>query len=246
MSNRDDLFARHRRQLIARTQRAGGGSAVFNPGTLSPTLWLKKEFTGSPWTNRGSSGVDFSEATNPPTASSGDADFDGSNDHIDQSSGTLDTIFNAGSWTIAILFNADTAASTGAAASLEPDLFCDGGGTYFIISYTSSGVRTGIYTTGQLHTNYVAAATGSWNLYQIKWDGSFVYYRLNGASWTQFDTGGQNLGSLTGVPRLGANFDASKCFDGKIREVFAKDAAISDADMDSYRSYLNTTHGISV
>ncbi len=216
---------------------------IFDPATLSLTLWLKKNYTAAPWVGNASAGTsgsnDATTSTTDPSAASGDANFDGTDDSL-LLEGTLDTYFNAGAWSFAVLFNADTAGAVGADTYEDNNLFSDGGGTFFAVGFNSSGVRTGVFSGGYVNTLHLACATGGWHLYQVKGNGTNMFHRLDSGAWTSIACG--NIGGMTNQPFLGSNY-SGKNFDGKVRAVFASDTVLSDANFDSIKSYVNATYG---
>lgn len=243
---------------------ATGGAAVFDPSTLNLTTWLRASYSASPWAGVASAGVSgshsYSEATNPPATGAAlnsltPADFDGSNDRLARSGVTQDTFVSTTAYSLVILYNAD-AAATDAGTSNQYDNpalvtgFSGGAiGGSFMVAYSSAGLGAAHYDgSSWLGITSGSAHNGAWTCGQVKFDGAFLGARLNGGSWVDNPKGsvsGLSEATSPGV-RIGANYNLSQFFDGRIAEVMIAQTAFSDATFNNIRSYFNTRYALSV
>lgn len=243
---------------------ATGGAAVFNPATLNLTTWLRASFASSPWAGVASAGVSgshsYSEATNPPSVgaalnSLNPADFDGTNDRLARSGVTQDTFVSSTEYTVIVLYNADAAATdAGASAQYSNPALVTGfssvgiGGS-FMVAYSSAGLGAAHYDgSSWLGITSGSAHNGAWTLGQARFSGGFLGVRLNGGAFVDNAKGsvsGLADGGTSGV-RIGANYDASLFFDGRIAEVMISATALSDATLNNIRSYISARYAISV
>lgn len=226
----------------------------FDPATLSLTGWWRGSFASSPWAGTASAGGsgarDLTEATNPPavgTAQNGydPADYDGTNDLIGSAS-ELSVFVNDTTGSCWVLFRADTAAvSAGATVRVEdPGIISqDGGGVVWAITYSTSGVCALIYDVVYQEI-VIAAATGSYHLAQMKWDGTDLFFRLNSGSWQSIACTGLLTGN-TGALVTGKNYGASH-FDGRILDMGITDIVLTDTEFDNVKLYINSRYGLSL
>ena len=225
----------------------------FDPATLTLTGWWRGNFTGSPWTPTASAGTsgangNFAEATNPPATGAAlngftPADFDGTNDII-TGANPMSSFVTGGAGSIAVLFNADTAAAPGGGVYDDEPLFCDDTAN-IAIGFNTSGVRGGFYDSGASWkmTTEVACATAGWHLAQMKWDGANIYVRVDSGAWTS--VAAANFFTTTGLPRLGKNYNTA-LFDGRIEEVITAATALSDANFNNLIVYVNARYGLAL
>lgn len=235
----------------------GSAPAVFDPATLSATGWyIANSTTG--YDNSGGSGIwlpvasagssgsrnNFTEATNFPgeTAVNGHTapDFDGTNDKLDCTS-TLDDFINAGAFGCWIFFDADAApADPGAATRYQAaQMVTDQTDAHFHMGLTTNGVH--VSNDAGATYRQVACATGMHVAQASYTSGGNLSLRVDGG--VASTTAGSNTGALTRAMRLGANYNNTAFFNGRIIEVMFFDAAPSAADEDNYRTYLNARYG---
>lgn len=231
---------------------------VFNPATLSLSGWWRASYASSPWAGVASAGAsggrDLTEATNPPssgTAVNGfnPADFDGSNDRIDNALDPSD-FFGAAAGSCGALIYADAASADGGdtAPYNMPALITDAGEGRLALAYGDSGARFGFFnsTHGTWESLAVACSTGAWHFVQAKYDSTNLHLRVDGGSWsTEAFAFGPTWGVGTFL-RVGGNFSPTLFFDGKILEVFTSTVALSNASFDNFRSYFLSRYGLSV
>lgn len=222
----------------------------------SLTEWHKAPFAGggSPWAasaSAGSSGSNgtLSEGTNPPGVSAAlngltGADFDGTNDKLGNATATTTYLSNAAG-SIAILFSADTAEAD-VASNLyffSPALFSDAADAFLAVTFTTGGVRLGSYNGTNFNSVPAACATGGVHLAQARWNASVIEIRVDSGAWQTLTRTVVLSGS--GV-RMGANYNATAFFDGKIYERILEQARWSDAEADQIKSDFNTRYALSL
>lgn len=246
---------------------AGGrcaGAGTYDPSTINFSTWLRASFSASPWAAVASAGVSgshsYSEATNPPSAGAAlnsltPADFDGTNDRLARSGVTQDTFVSTTAYTIVVLYNAD-AAATDAGTSNQYDNpalvtgFSSGAiGGSFMVAYSSGGLGAAHYDgSSWLGITSGSAHNGAWTLGQARFDAGFLGVRLNGGAWADNAKGsvsGLSEATSPGI-RIGANYNLSAFFNGRIAEVMISATALSDATLNNIRSYISARYAISV
>ncbi len=232
------------------------GKATFDPATLSLSGWWRGSFSASPWAgvaSAGSSGGrDLSEGTNPPasgTAVNGfnPADFDGTNDRL-TSALTLGDFFSASAWSVAVLFNADTAGTDNGATNIwkNPPFFIDTN-EWMIVGFSAGGFQAAHYNSGgNFGELSIACGTGGWHLGQAKFGGGVLKARIDSGSWSSSAGGIGNLGSTAGTIRAGENPFSSARYDGKILDMMTANTELSDAAFDNILSYARARYGLSL
>lgn len=212
-----------------------GGFEAWSPASENLTiLTYPANYTTSPsgtWARvasagtSGNSGRDLTEGTNPPTASSGIPNFDGSNDQLLNAT-AFSTLATAAAGTLLAIFNADALAAAGTNTVDNTGIISDGSGGYIAMTVSASGFGGYIYAGGHKQPTKTSMSTGTWYLGVTRWNGSEVNHALNNAWATPVAAG--NVGSVAGTLRVGRNY-LSKYFDGKIRMVAIAASALSDA-----------------
>lgn len=236
-------------------------SIVFDPATLSLTGWWRDYPGTSPWSGTASAGTStsnsISEATNPPNAGTAlnahaTANFDGTNDVLGDSVGSLDTYVNAGDGSGWVLFNADTATSDSGAGTRynNPQFFIDSNGVMGC-GFSTAGVHVFV-TDGSngITEKVIACATGGWHLVSWKYHyaspGLTLSIRLDGGAWQTATSGAGSGLSGTINPdsiHVGPRYTGGTVFfDGRIAEMATSDTFISDANFDNVKSYINNRY----
>jgi len=228
-------------------------ASVFDPASLALSGWWRANYTNpGPWNGvasaGASSGRDLSEATNPPatgTAQNGltPADFDGSNDELSIATG-VSSFFSASAWTIVVLFRADsTVAATGDLYECESFLADDGASATIGMGITDSGVQVWHYGGGAWPGLTIAAGTGAYHLAQAKYDGTNIKMRIDSGSYSSQAASNASLSSNL---RVGMSWNGSKFYDGRLTEIMLAQSALSDADLDNIKSYLNARYALAL
>lgn len=228
----------------------GARSGVLDPATLSLTGWWRGSYSGSPWVGTASAGAsgsrNLTEATNPPatgTALNGyaTADFDGTNDVL--SGAALSTYLSASAFSLWVLFNADTAASSAGGHYSTPYLFGDTA-TYMLLSFDDSGVNARVSDGATFPTVTVACATGGWHLAQVQYGSSTLRLRVDGGSWSSTATCSA-IGDLTATARTGLSYVAT-AYDGRIAEIGVTNTALSLATFDDILTYNRSRYNVAL
>lgn len=229
-------------------------SSAFDPATLALTGWWRASFTASPWTptaSAGSSGANgnLAEATNPPTSGTAQngfnpAAFDGINQVL-TSANNFSTFVTGGAGSIWVLFYA-TAAAADAGAGLRignPGLvFQDTGGTTFGIGYSDAGVTVAYYD-GAYEELVIAASLNNYHLAQVKWDSTNLKMRVDSGARSSIAAAAMTLSANPIV--VGKNYTTGyqAC---RVLEVGTINSALSDADEDNIKSYVNSRYGLAL
>lgn len=227
---------------------ASGG---FNPATLSLTGWWRGSFASSPWNGTASAGSSgtrtLTEATNPPDPGTllngfAPADFSSS----DRLGGlAISNYFTTAAGSALILYRADTSAAPAADPINDPALIGQSGSQQVQIAHNSTGPVVSVHDSASQKRIQLTAATGSWHLVQMRWNGTNMQGRVDSNSWsTSAATAGPS--PLTTVLRVGANYNLTKFFDGQIMSIIFDDTTLDDATFDNIKSSLNTRYALSL
>ncbi len=251
---------RTHRSMLEDSYYSGSSSpAVFNPATLALTGWWRADYSAAPWVGTASSGSSGSGSNNlgdsgvnpvPGTALNGHIPADFTLNGLLQpdksflADGTLDTYVNANAGSIWVLFNARTAFTDLGTSYTSPAFFNDGAGTFFSLSFSSTGLTLAIYD-GAYETKTVACATGGWHLAQARWDGAHLELTVDSVAWATPTVAG-SIGSLTGRPTPGLSGGGVHSFDGLIAEMGTIDSKLTDQNFLDIKSYINSRYGLSL
>jgi hypothetical protein len=239
------------------TNVRGGAAPVFDPATLSLTGWWRASYSASPWVGTASAGSsgsrNLTEATNAPSvgaAVSGydPAEFDGVNDRFFNIAWT--TLFSAGAGSVAVIFNADTAAAESSGLGYdEPTLIGDGSSGNFGLSVHTTGgvtrrVRAHFLDGGGYKTRVQTISLSTWNLAVMRWDSANMTLNLNSLAASSVACGA--LSGAAGNALVGLNYTAAAAYDGKIAEIICSQSAWDDATVTSIKSYVNARYGLAL
>jgi hypothetical protein len=237
-------------QLISLTS----APVAFDLSTLSLSLWFKYTFTGSPWTSSASAGASggrtASEATHPPTAATalnGRVGAAFTTNQLLTASVIESSAFTAAAGTISILYkaNAGQAAADPSSALGDAGLI-QGAGGYFAVSVNATGARFLLDDNATSKKISIAATHdgSTWHLAQMKWDGTNLKCRVDSGAWSSLACG--NMGNLTSAIKIGCNYSGAYFYPGIIQELVTSATALSDANCDNIKSYVNATYGLSL
>lgn len=228
---------------------SGAFTAAYHPELFTLTGWWRS-YAGAPWVgtvSAGSSGTHDLTAVSAPSVGAAQngyspASLDGVASAL-VSATAVSSFFAAGSGSIAILFKANVAAANNAGdAYLVPGLFTDTQ-AYFGMGFSDAGVRAYLYDSSYKQLT-VACGTGAYHLAQMKWDGSTLKCRVDHGSWQSVAVGA--IGTVTNTPVIGRTYNSSAFFNGDILEVAFAATALSDANFDYLRNYMNTRYGLAL
>ena len=237
---------------------AGAFTYAFDPATLALTGWWRASFASSPWAGNASAGTsagrDLSEATNPPAVGAAlngltPADFDGTNDIL-SSAEDSDTFFDQNAQSVIALVYLDVAgvADFPSAPYQENTITgSDGAGDWGLSLSSASGVRFWRQLILGLAYNSVTApiSTGAWHLIECKYDGLILSLRVDSGTWQT--TLNVLANTLAGTDQnVGFGLSLSAFFNGKVAELMFSDLALSDANMDNIKNYINARYALSL
>jgi hypothetical protein len=117
-----------------------------------------------------------------------------------------------------------------------------------MLAYSTGGLGIAHWDGSSWASAQTASSTANYHLAQAKYDGTFVYVRSDSGSWnstTKANVAGLSEASSPGV-RIGANFNLSAFFDGRILEVMISQVAFADAVFDQIKSYMNTRYALAL
>lgn len=222
------------------------------PSVLSLTGWWRASYGGSPWVgvaSAGGSGThNLSEGTNPPSTGSAvngltPADFDGVNDKIDNAN-TIGTFLTASAWSAAVLIWIDNV-STATATTMCSIVGNSAGGFWGLGHRDNSGPKVYSYIwDGANKSIEIPITTGAWHLVQAKLESGIHKLRIDGGSWTTLASG--NVTNLANSLRVGQSYTGSHFGDQKILDLALAGSAISDANFEKIRKYVNARYALSL
>jgi hypothetical protein len=226
-------------------------SAAFDPATLTLTGWWRGSYSGSPWTGTASAGSsgsrDLTEATNPPGTGSAvngftPADFDGTNDVLTNAT-AISTLLSASAWSMWALVNLDAINTNNADVWLNDPILNDSG-AFWGVHLKSGGTVHAYQWDGASKSVSETVSTGGWALVQAKYNGTNLLLRVNSGSWQSAAAG--NISTLTGTLRAGVTPTGGHALDGKVLELALAASALSDANFDNVKSYVNSRYALSL
>ncbi len=228
---------------------AGSTGPTFDPTTLSLTGYWKN-FSASPWVGTASAGASGGRTLSAvggsdPTLVSGAAHFDptaGTPQYLRDGTNTMGVYITSTAYTVSCLIKPNTAGAAGANPYNNPSIFGEVGGN-FGVEYSTGGVELFHYS-GTYKVVATALATGTIVLVDAKYDGVNIKIRVNGGSWTSLAAGALSVDNSQ--VRVGRNF-ASVFLAADILELLVSDTAISDGNLNSYRTgWINPTYGLAL
>ncbi len=230
---------------------AAASNPVFDPLTLSPSLWVRASFAASPWADESGNSRDLSEATNPPgTFAIGAftaADFDGTNDRLSRAN-TISTVCpSAGPFGIAGLIWIDTAAADAGAAAfyLNPSIICDDTEGRLGVSASDAGISFGCFNGATFNSVQVACGTGAWHAFFASSDGTDFILSVDAGSTSTLARGAISYAAADTL-MIGKNYDGSALLDGKTAELLFKPSVFDATNRSNMRSYWNARYGLSL
>lgn len=241
---------------------AGGtsGGLAFTYWGASALLlygWWQASYAGSPWGGSASAGSSgsrpLSEATNPPTVGTpvggfNPASFDGVDDLL-TAFGQGSDYYSAAAYSGWALVNLVSSHTDSATAYLNDAILSAATSAAHGVTVRSSGlVQAFSYDTssGLIDGPTSAFSFGVPQLVQWKYDGTNLKIRVNGGAWTS--SARSNLGAAwdTQGMQYGKNPNSAPYLDGDALDLALTNVAISDADFDRIRAYMNQRYGVSV
>lgn len=242
---------------------AGGTSnglsiEAFSMAGLSLAGWYRAPVAGtwsstaSPWTSTASAGgsgtaTQFAEVTNPPGVLAVNgfqaADFDGTNDILN--AGVLSQHVTTGAGSILVLAMVDTVSTNSAQARLNHGIFAQNNVAFLHMSASTGGLRASIFDSAHDEmTVNTAFATGTWQLYALRWDGTNTYLNVDATKTSVTTSTGPS--TLTTAIRTGANYNNPSLIflDGKILEIITAKSTFTDANLAKINTCLRCRYAI--
>lgn len=224
-----------------------------DPSTLELTTWTRTNYVGQPWAGTASAGDsgDFSWVADNPAATDTTlnglvvANFDGTNDRFYKDTVAMADIITASAWWLGALVYVDSVAAAGGAWYSDEVIVGDNQGAWGI-SISSSGVRAAGYDGAIKSTGFVTFGTGAWGWIEAWLEGGTLSCRVNGGTAQTVSCGNSSL-LASSYPRLGANYNATTFFDGKIADVMTMASVPSAAVRTCIRqNYLFERYGLTL
>lgn len=213
------------------------------------TAWYRN-FRASPWTDM-LAGATLTEATNPCTVGTAingrqTALFDGTNDRISDTTHTLAHYITSSAGTVIVVFHA-TAAAADVAANLPytlPSLFCDTN-VAFAVGYGAGGVRAGFYDGTDWNSAVAAAAINNNHFAAVRFNTTSIGVRVDSGSEVAVARAGA-VGAMTNGIRVGASYNATAFYTGRIADVLTFNVRLSDNEINEFKAYFNAFYALSL
>lgn len=211
------------------------GEVVCDPALMDLCLWTRASYVGAPWEgmpSAGDSGNNDLKTTGTPPAVGASlngltpADFDGTNDNLDDQDVSLNVYIPNITWWGAVLFKADALSATTGDNAEDDNIFGETNSGWGL-SVSSSGIKAYTTSSGVKQTSAVAVSTGTWYWAEFWHDGTNLNLSVNGTAATPVACGDLTLKTLR-FPRIGKNY-ATGAFDGQIAEVMLS-PSVPDAE----------------
>ncbi len=225
------------------TGGGGGGGDDAYTTALALTMWNKGTFVPTTWFGNASAGtsdtVDFDDdgitgvTAGTPVDGVSPASFNGTTQYL---SGTAfgSTIHGAEGFLIVLAQAASAATDDPTYAQFNPCLVSTFGGSPIQMAFSDAGLRCSIYDGSTwCMPAPIAASTGSYHVFAMAYDATTVYTSVDGSSLAS-NTAAASASAAVGaaVLRIGANYDASKCFQGDILEVIGGNIPLTQIMLD--------------
>jgi hypothetical protein len=234
-----------------------GGSPPTGDGGLSLALagWWRASYAAAPWVGTASAGAsgaqNLAAGTTAPTAGAalnglGTASFNGINAWF--SGAPVSTFHSTTTFSGWALVNINTINTNDATWSNNDTIVCTEGTGLFGIYLRDNGagnVTVGVSAFSAVdRTVSTVIAKGVWQLVQWRSDGSMLSIRVNTGTWASTGTGPTPvLGSALDV---GRNPAQNQFYDGRIADIGMTPVALTDADFETIRGYVDSRYGLSL
>lgn len=228
------------------------GAAAFALSSLNLSLYFEASYAGAPWAGKASAGASLANGdlvtnlSDPATGTAQNgftpADFNGSANNL-ASSVAASALFTTGAGSIVALFRADTAAAPTGNVYDDPAIYHDAGAANTGLTYTTSGFTGFITASGVYKSKAVAAATGSYHLVMMRWDGSNLGMTLNSAAEVTQAAGNATVGAATVA--VGKGYGGT-FIDGRLLMLLTSTTKLSSTDYANIKSYVNTRYALAL
>ena len=232
---------------------AGGTSntlsiEAFDISALTPSLWCRAPYSGSPWASADASSLNLHHAT-PGTVGSAvngfaPVDFNGTNQQLvsynTAASATVNasSIVTTGAGTLLAFANVRTANAFGTVQG-QKGILTRQASNGFGMTFSSDGLRAYVYDGATKEPgSAIAFSTGAWHLFAMRWDGSNMYQSVDAGSETSVATTGPTTLNTPLVAGRGHTNTSSFYADALALEVLAFASTLSTTDIDKINTVM--------
>jgi hypothetical protein len=232
---------------------AGGASntlsiEAFSIAALTPSLWCRAPYSGSPWPSADASSLNLHHAT-PGTVGSAvngfaPVDFNGTDQQLVSYNTAASATVNAsslvttGAGTLLAFANVRTANAFGTVQG-QKAILTRQAASGFGMTFSSDGLRAYVYDGATKEPgSAIAFSTGAWHLFAMRWDGTNMYQSVDAGSEASVATSGPS--SLTSPLVAGRGHTNTSAFyaDALVLEVIAAPTCFSTANIGKIRKLL--------
>lgn len=233
----------------------GGSNAAnsafeyFSPAQLSLSEWHRAPYSAAPWAANGSAGASTGRTATStgfdPTAGTAvngraPALFARASSQALNASVANNTLFSTAAGTFICLAKTTTQQAVSGTAYGDGNLLSDPTNAETTAGLTSSGFVACIYDGAYKRPTAIALANNTWGACEMVYDSSTLSTRVNGGT-AQSVACGAYTPVTTSAPKIGYGYNIGY-LDGSILEWMTSTTAISLANRDKIRAYLNTRY----
>ena len=223
----------------------------FTPAMLNLAGWWQANFT-DPWLPTASIGGSGTNGNliNGIAPSTGAAQngytpglFNGTTQYLTGANAGTTYLSNAtcSVWILANLTSVPVSAGA-VTPYLDPNLFSENGGD-IVASVSVDGFRVAIFDGAYKVPTVIPFTTGSYHLFQMMWDSTQVWSRVDGGvPQTILAGANQSIGNF----QIGTNYAINAFIAGTILEVGTSQTAFSQITFDKIRAYCNLRYRVIV
>lgn len=228
-----------------RRQQTTTAAGVVIPDRPTMDALYINDYTASPWADAVGS-ADLAEATNPPAASGGFPDFDGTNDRLTRTASYSEWFNNAGMF-FYVLCDLDAYEHPFAIGVAFGDAATITDASYYALGTSSvnGGEAQFRFWTGA-YSELVAPLTdiSSPVLIHFRFDGTDCELGVNG-TWNDSVTATPAFAG-SAIRKVGESGSSTSYLNGRIMEMGFRKSSLDDSGLADLVSYLEGTHGITL
>jgi len=221
---------------------------AFSVAALTPSLWCRAPYAGSPWASADASSLNLHHAS-PGTVGStvngyAPVDFNGTDQQLVSYNTAASATVNAsslvttGAGTLLAFANVRTA-NAFASVQGQKAILTRQASNGFGMTYSSSGLRAYVYDGATKEPgSAIAFSTGAWHLFAMRWDGTNMYQSVDAGSEASVATSGPSTLNTPLVVGRGHTNTSAFYSDELVLEVVTAQTCFSTVNIGKIRKVL--------